>query len=48
MEPIPDQSGEYETFGDDERLAREHAEKFSEDYLDVFPSQLEEMRGRLP
>jgi hypothetical protein len=28
--------GEYETFGDDERLAREHLEYFCEEYADVW------------
>jgi hypothetical protein len=31
-DPRPDAAGEYETFGDDERLAREHAEYFYEGY----------------
>jgi hypothetical protein len=33
-DPRPDAAGEYETFGDDERLAREHAEYFYEEYLE--------------
>ena len=36
----PDTQDEYETFGDNERLAREHAEYFSEDYADVYPVAL--------
>ena len=31
-DPRPDAAGEYETFGDDERLARERAEYFYEGY----------------
>jgi hypothetical protein len=38
--PTPERNpgDEYETFGDDERLAREHAEYFSEDYHPDFGS----------
>lgn len=32
--------GEFETFGDDERLARAHAEYFSEEYADVYGGAL--------
>ena len=32
LDPRPDAAGEYETVGDDERLAREHAEYFYEVY----------------
>ena len=36
LEPPPTSADEYETFGDDERLAGEHAEYFSEDqYVDL-------------
>ena len=34
VDPRPDAGDEYETFGDDERLAREHAEYFYEEYLE--------------
>jgi hypothetical protein len=33
-DPRPDAAGEYEIFGDDERLAREHVEYFYEEYLE--------------
>ena len=33
-DPRPDAAGEYEAFGDDERLAREHVEYFYEEYLE--------------
>jgi len=33
-DPRPDAAGEYETFGDDEGLAREQAEYFYEGYLE--------------
>jgi hypothetical protein len=33
-DPRPEAAGQYETFGDDERLAREHAEYFCEGYLE--------------
>lgn len=32
--------GEFETFGDDGRLAREHAEYFYEEYADVYGGAL--------
>ena len=33
-DPRPDAAGEYETFGDDGRLAREHVEYFYGEYLE--------------